>query len=288
MSYRITTDSTCDMPKKFYEERGIAVIGLSFLLDGQEYNEAADNKLSSKEFYAHLREGKSSTTMQVNTFNFTEFVEPFLAAGEDVLHIAFSSNLSGTCESCKRGAEELMAKYPQRKLIVIDSLSASMGEGMLVYHADENRKAAMSIDQNAEWLENNKLNVCHWFTVNDLMHLHRGGRVSKTSAIFGALLGIKPVLHVDNEGRLKLVSKVRGREASMDALISKLKETATGDISKEMVFISHGDCLEDAHQLESKLRQLGVKNVIVSDVGAVIGSHSGPGTLSLFFMGHQR
>ncbi len=163
-----------------------------------------------------------------------------------------------------------------------------MGEGMLVYHANENRKDGMTIEQNAEWLENNKLNACHWFTVNDLMHLHRGGRVSKTSAIFGALLGIKPVLHVDNEGRLKLVSKVRGREASMDALISKLKELATGDISKQMVFISHGDCLEDAQQLESKLRHIGVKNVIISHVGAVIGSHSGPGTLALFFMGQQR
>lgn len=288
MSYRITTDSTCDMPKKFYEERGIAVIGLSFLLDGQEYNEASDNTLPTKDFYDQLREGKRSTTMQVNTFNFVEFVEPFLAAGEDVLHIAFSSALSGTCESCKRGAEELMAKYPDRKLIVIDSLCASMGEGMLLYHADENRKTGMTIDKNAEWVENNKLNVCHWFTVDDLMHLHRGGRVSKTSAIFGALLGIKPVLHVDNEGRLKLVSKVRGREASMDALVSKLKETATGDISKEMVFISHGDCLDDARLLENKLKQAGVKKLIISDVGAVIGSHSGPGTIAMFFMGQQR
>lgn len=289
MSYRITTDSTCDLPKQFYIDRDIKMIGLSFLLDGQEYKEGSDHTVSTKEFYDQLRAGKMSSTMQVNTFEFTEFAEPFLAAGEDVLHIAFSSGLSGTYESCKRGAEELIEKYPGRKLIVVDSLAASMGEGLLTWYADENRKKGMSLEDNAAWLENNKLHLCHWFTVNDLMHLHRGGRVSKTSAIMGSILGIKPVLHVDDEGHLILITKVRGRGASIDALVSKLKETANQDIADQMVFISHGDCLDEAELLADKLRKAaGIKKFMISDIGAVIGSHSGPGTIALFFMGKHR
>lgn len=289
MSYRISTDSTCDLPLQFYREHDIAVIGLSFLLDGQEYREGSDLTLSTKEFYDQLRAGRQSSTMQVNTYEFTEFIEPFLAAGEDVLHIAFSSGLSGTFESCRRGAQELREKYPDRTLTVVDSLAASMGEGLLVYYVEENRKAGMTLEENAAWLENNKLHLCHWFTVNDLMHLHRGGRVSKTSAIVGSLLGIKPVLHVDNDGHLILVSKARGRGASIDSLVNRLKETANQDIADQMVFISHGDCLEEARLLEEKLRSaVGIKRFMISDIGAVIGSHSGPGTLSLFFMGKQR
>ncbi|HCA28983.1 MAG TPA: fatty acid-binding protein DegV, partial [Ruminococcaceae bacterium] len=282
MNYRITTDSTCDLPKQFYLDRDIKIIGLSFLLDGQEYKEGFDLKISSKEFYDQLRAGKQSSTMQVNTFEFTEFIEPFLAAGEDVLHIAFSSGLSGTYDSCRRGAEELALKYPDRKLIVVDSLAASMGEGLLTYYADKNRQSGMSLEDNAAWLENNKLHLCHWFTVNDLMHLHRGGRVSKTSAIMGSILGIKPVLHVDDEGHLILMSKVRGRGAAIDALVNKLKETANENIADQMIFISHGDCLDEANLLADKLRNtVGVKNIMISDIGAVIGSHSGPGTIAM-------
>jgi DegV family protein with EDD domain len=265
------------------------VIGLSFLLDGQEYKEGFDLKLTTKEFYDQLRAGKQSSTMQVNTYEFTEFAEPFLAAGEDVLHVAFSSGLSGTFDSCNRGAEELRAKYPDRNIIVVDSLCASMGEGLLTYYADENRKAGMSLTDNAAWLESNKLNFCHWFTVNDLMHLHRGGRVSKTSAIMGSILGIKPVLHVDDDGHLILMTKVRGRGASIDALVNKLKETAHDNIADQMVFISHGDCIEEAELLAEKLKKtVGIKKFMISDIGAVIGSHSGPGTIALFFMGSKR
>jgi DegV family protein with EDD domain len=289
MRYRITTDSTCDLPRQFCIERDIKIIGLSFLIDGQEYKEGSDSAISTEEFYNQLRAGKTSTTMQVNTYEFTEFAEPFLAAGEDVLHISFSSGLSGTYESCKRGAEELLEKYPDRKLIIIDSLSASMGEGLLVWYADENRKNGMSIEENAAWIEDNKLYLCHWFTVNDLMHLHRGGRVSKASAIMGSILGIKPILHVDNEGHLILKAKARGRGAAIDALVNKLKETAKDDIAEQMVFISHGDCLEDAEMLADKLRKtVGIKQIIISNVGAVIGSHSGPGTLAIFFIGKHR
>lgn len=189
MSYRITTDSTSDLPQSFLKERDIPAVGMGFQLDGQEYREDENLTLTMPEFYAALREGKMSSTMQVNTFEFVSFVEPFLAAGEDVLHICFSSGLSGTYASVAAGAEELKEKYPERRLIVVDSLAASLGEGLLVYYADENRKKGMSLEENARWLEENKLHLCHWFTVDDLMFLHRGGRVSKTSAVLGSLLG---------------------------------------------------------------------------------------------------
>lgn len=289
MNYRITTDSTADLPQEFLSERGIACVGMAFQIGGDEYREGPDLNMTSKQFYDRLRAGEAASTMQVNTYEFVDFVEPFLAAGEDVLHIAFSSGLSGTYESCARGAEELQEKYPDRKILVVDSLAASMGEGLLVYYADENRKTGMSIDENAKWLEENKLHLCHWFTVDDLMHLHRGGRVSKTSAVFGSLLGIKPVLHVDNEGHLILMSKVRGRDASLKALAAKMKETALPNAKDQMVFISHGDAQEDAEKTAQYVREaLGVQKFLIHNIGAVIGSHSGPGTVALFFMGTYR
>ncbi len=289
MNYRITTDSTADLPQEFLSERGIACVGMAFQIGGEEYREGPDLNMTSKQFYDRLRAGEAASTMQVNTYEFVDFVEPFLAAGEDVLHIAFSSGLSGTYESCARGAEELQEKYPDRKILVVDSLAASMGEGLLVYYADENRKTGMSIDENAKWLEENKLHLCHWFTVDDLMHLHRGGRVSKTSAVFGSLLGIKPVLHVDNEGHLILMSKVRGRDASLKALAAKMKETALPNAKDQMVFISHGDAQEDAEKTAQYVREaLGVQKFLIHNIGAVIGSHSGPGTVALFFMGTYR
>ncbi len=289
MSYRITTDSTCDLPQSFYTERDIPYVGLRFLLDGQEYQEGPELTLTPKAFYDELRAGHSSSTQQVNAFQFKEFVEPFLKAGEDVLHIAFSSGLSGTYASCVQGAEELREQYPERKLIVVDSLAASMGEGLLVYYADENRRAGMSIEDNEKWLLDNRLHLCHWFTVDDLMHLHRGGRVSKASAIIGSMVGIKPVLHVDNDGHLILMSKSRGRQSSLQALVNKMKETAIGDVSEQMVFISHGDCQADAEKVADILRQtLGVHKFMIHTIGAVIGSHSGPGTVALFFLGDHR
>ncbi len=289
MSYRITTDTTCDLPQEFYDERGIVTVGLSYRLDGKEYKEGTDTNLASKDFYNQLRAGLQSTTMQVNTYDFMSIVEPLLQQGEDILHLAFSSGLSGTYDSCVRAVEELHEKYPERRVVIIDSLAASAGEGLLLYYANENRRAGMSLDDNAQWLEEHKLRVCHWFTVDDLMFLHRGGRVSKTSAILGSLLGIKPVLHVDDEGHLILVSKARGRVGSIDALVDMMVKTANEDIREQMVFISHGDCKEDAELLARKLREkVGVQNIRLSDVGPVIGSHSGPGTIALFFMGKQR
>ena len=289
MSYRITTDSTADLPQSFLEERDIPAVGLAFQLDGQVYREDTNLTLTMPDFYQALREGKVSSTMQVNAYEFISFAEPFLAAGEDVLHICFSSGLSGTYASVMAGAEELREKYPERRLIVVDSLAASLGEGLLVYYADENRKKGMSLEDNAKWLEDNKLHLCHWFTVDDLMFLHRGGRVSKTSAVLGSLLGIKPVLHVDDEGHLIMMSKVRGRQAAIQALVKKMKETATGEVKEQAVFICHGDCLDDAKKLEELVRrEMGCRTVLIGYTGTVIGSHSGPGTLALFFLGSHR
>ncbi len=289
MSYRITTDSTCDLPQSYYAERDIACIGLTFRINGKEYIEGPNTGITAKEFYDALRAGEQSTTMQINTYQFMEFVEPFLQAGEDVLHVAFSSGLSGTYDSYMRGVEELKEKYPERTVRVVDSLCASLGEGLLTHYAYENWKNGLSLEDNAQWLEENKLHLCHWFTVDDLMHLHRGGRVSKTSAVMGSLLGIKPILHVDDEGHLILMSKVRGRAKSMEALADKMKETALDNVKEQAVFISHGDCEDEARKLaEIVTQKTGVKVMLINTIGAVIGTHSGPGTLALFFMGHHR
>ena len=288
MGYRITTDSTADLPQAFLKERDIPCVGLSFMLEGQQYTEGPDVTITMPEFYDKLRAGVPATTMQVNAFEFTSFVEPFLAAGEDVLHVAFSSGLSGTYASCASAAEELRAKYPDRQLVVVDTLAASLGEGLLVYYADENRKAGMSLTDNAQWLEQHKLNLCHWFTVDDLMHLHRGGRVSKTSAILGSVIGIKPILHVDDEGHLINVSKARGRKASLDALVKKVGETATDPASQTM-FISHSDCEADARYVADQIQaKYGAKEIILNYLGPVIGAHTGPGCVALFFVGGTR
>lgn len=289
MSYRITTDSTCDMPREYYQENDIPMVGLAYQMEGKEYREGSSGELPNHEFYEQLRAGIQSSTMQVNAFEFKEFLEPLLQAGEDVLHLCFSSGLSGTYASAVQGAQDLREKYPDRTIVVVDSLAASMGEGLLLYYAVENRKAGMSLEENAKWLEDNKLHLCHWFTVDDLMHLHRGGRVSKASAIFGSLLGIKPVLHVDDEGHLILMSKSRGRQGSMEALVAKMKETATPAAADQMVFISHGDCPEDAEKLRRMVEEAtGAKRFMINSIGTVIGSHSGPGTLALFFLGSKR
>ena len=288
MSYRITTDSTADLPQEFLNERGIAYVGLAFQIGGEEYREGPDLKMTSKEFYDQLRAGTPASTVQVNTYEFIDFAEPFLAAGEDVLHIAFSSGLSGTYESCARGAEELRAKYPDRKIVVVDSLAASMGEGLLVYHAAQQQKAGRSIEETARWLEENKLHLAHWFTVDDLNHLKRGGRVSGAAAFFGTMLNIKPVLHVDDAGHLIPMEKVRGRKASLDALVAHMEKDAV-DPASQTVFISHGDCRADAEYVADLVREkFGTQDIRIHSIGPVIGSHSGPGTVALFYLGRTR
>lgn len=284
--YIIFTDSTCDLENNYLKDLDINVIPLNFTFEGKTYTDGTG--MTYKDFYDILRDKKNVTTSQINTGTFIENFEPYLKQGKDILYIAFSSGLSGTYASSKIARDDLIEKYPDRKIMVVDSLCASMGEGLLVYYAAMKKKEGMSIEDLSAWLENNKLNICHWFTVDDLFHLKRGGRVSSVAAVFGSMMGIKPVMHVDNEGHLIPMEKVRGRKASLISLVDHMKESAelTPD---DVVFISHGDSLDDANFVkELVLQNFKVKEVKINYVGSVIGSHSGPGTMALFFIGKNR
>ena len=288
-TYRIVTDSTTDLTPELIQELDVQVIPLCYMMGGKTYhNIPGGGEMTDKEFYAKLRAGSMSTTTQVNSEEFLHVFTPLLEAGQDVLYIAFSSGLSGTYQSAVLAREELKQRFPDRRLEVFDSLCASMGEGLLVYHAAKLRQAGKSLDEVLAWLKENVLNLCHWFTVDDLNHLQRGGRVSTATALVGTMLGIKPVLHVDDEGHLIPVSKVRGRKQSLDALVRRMEDTVL-DPGNQMVFISHGDCLEDAQYVERQIREkLGVQQVKLGFIGPVIGAHSGPGTVALFFLGKER
>ncbi len=251
-TYRIVTDSTTDLTPELIQELDVQVIPLCYMMGGKTYhNIPGGGAMTDKEFYAKLRAGSMSTTTQVNSEEFLHVFTPLLEAGQDVLYIAFSSGLSGTYQSAVLARDELKQRFPDRRLEVFDSLCASMGEGLLVYHAAKLRNAGKSLDEVLAWLKGNVLNVCHWFTVDDLNHLKRGGRVSTATALVGTMLGIKPVLHVDDEGHLIPVSKVRGRKQSLDALVRRMEDTVL-DPADQMVFISHGDCLEDAQYVERR------------------------------------
>ena len=286
MSYRIITDNCCDFPAEMYEELNLSVVPLVVRFEGKEVSQYSEKWL--KKMYTGLKQGEEATTSAVNPQGWEEVIEPVLAAGEDALVMTFSSGLSTTYQSAVIAATELSEKYPDRKIRVIDTLCASLGQGLLVWYACQKRDAGMDFDALADWVEDNKLNLCHWFTVDDLMFLKRGGRVSAATALVGTMLQIKPVLHVDDEGHLINVAKARGRKASIDALAKKLGETGLPG-ENDTVFISHGDCIEDVKVLEGILKEkYGIKNVFTYYVGAVIGSHSGPGTIALFFMGNKR
>lgn len=288
-TYTILTDSSCDLPAKMAEEMGLEIVSLSVLLGGEEYvNYLDEREIPFIDLYQKLREGCDSTTSAVNVAAFLSIMEPLLAAGQDILYIGFSSALSNTYNAAVMAAAELAEKYPERKIYAVDSLCASLGQGLLVYLAVEQKRAGADIGALRDYVEQTKLKVCHWFTVDDLHFLQRGGRVSKTAAAVGSVLNIKPVLHVDNEGRLVPVTKVRGRKASLRELVNRMAEAAVLPAT-QTVFISHGDCLEDAQMVADLVREkLGAKEIIINYVGPVIGSHSGPGTLALFFLGNQR
>ena len=287
--YVIITDSTTDLPQDLIKELGIVIIPLLYNIDGDEYYNYPDERgLDPKEFYAQLRNGKTAGTSAINTSSFLELFEPYLKNGTDVLYIAFSSALSGTCNNGMLAAQELAQKYPERTVLAIDSLSASMGEGLLVYHAVMEKQKGKSIKEVYDAISENRLHLCHWFTVDDLNNLKRGGRVSATAALVGTVLGIKPVLHVDDEGRLIPVSKIRGRRQSLEQLVERMTESAINP-EEQTVFISHGDCFEEAHFVEGLVRErFKVKNVVINYIGPVIGAHSGPGTMALFFLGTHR
>ena len=286
MSYQIITDSCCDFTKEMYEKLGLAVVPLMVNFRGQTFPDRNDESL--KDMYAGLRAGEVATTSAANPGQWQELMEPYLQKGEDLLVLVFSSGLSTTYQSASMAADELRTLYPDRTISVVDSLCASLGEGLLAYYACKKRDEGMPLRELTQWLLDNRLHLCHWFTVDDLMYLKRGGRVSAATAIVGTMLSIKPVLHVDNEGHLINVGKARGRKASIQAMAKKVAELGAG-FDNATMFISHGDCPEDAEYLAGLLKeQYGAKEVYINYVGAVIGSHSGPGTLALFFMGEHR
>ena len=286
MSYQIITDSGCDLSLEMYEKLGVAVVPLCLNFRGEDRRDLSEKCI--KELYDAMRGGETASTAAINPSEWEMEIEKVLTAGEDALVLTFSSGLSTTYQSAVIAANELMEKYPDRTVKVVDTLCASRGEGMFVWYACQKRDSGMSLEELYRWCEDNKLHLCHWFTVDDLVYLKRGGRVSAATALLGSMLQIKPVLHVDNEGHLISVSKVRGRKASIEALAKKLGETGLPG-QNDTVFICHGDCLEDAQYLEKLVKEkYGVKEVQTYYTGAVIGSHSGPGTLALFYMGEHR
>ena len=284
--YHIITDSGCDLNKTMIEELNITVVPLYVNFRQQSMEDSVDEGIA--ELYAGLRAGEAATTSAINPDRWAKAMEPVLERGDDVLVITFSSGLSTTYQSAVIAANELQEQYPQRKIRVVDSLCASLGQGLLVWYACQKRSAGMDIEQLVSWLEESKPRLAHWFTVDDLMYLKRGGRVSAATALVGTMLQIKPVLHVDDEGHLINVSKARGRKASIAALAKQMETTGLPG-ENDTIFISHGDCREDAETLAAMLKEsCGVKNVVIGYVGAVIGSHAGPGTLALFFLGKHR
>ena len=289
MRYRIITDSTGDLTPELIRDLQLTVIPMEFTIDGKSYRNYPDgHEMSAKAFYHLLRAGKTSTTAQINAHEFMDWADPILQAGEDILYLAFSSGLSGTCQSAYMAKEELSARYPDRKIYVVDSLAASMGEGLLAYYASRMQMEGKTIDEVYQWLQDNKLHLCHWFTVDDLNHLKRGGRVSSAAALFGTMLGIKPVLHVDDAGHLIPVAKIRGRRQSLDSLVAHMEQTVTNP-GEQVIFISHGDCEKDAQYVADQIRaRWNVKEIVLNEIGPVIGTHSGPGTVALFFLGSKR
>lgn len=284
--YIITVNSTVDTGKEWLKERNVPVIPLKYTIDGQEYTDMYG--LSDKEFFQKLREGKMSVTSQINPEEAKEMLEQYVKEGKDVLHLAFSSALSGTCNSMKIAAEELQEEYPEAKVIVVDTLCACMGEAMLLYYALKQKEAGKTIEEVAQWVEENKLHVCHNVTVDDLFHLHRGGRVSKTAAVLGTMVKVKPIIHMDDNGALKVIGKERGRKKSLHKIVDMAVERSEG-WDNEIIMITHGDCLEDAEYVAKLVREkMGVENVFIHNIGTVIGSHTGPGVVATFCMENKR
>ena len=286
-SYVIMTDNMADLPESYIQEHELPILSLSYVIDGETYDR--EHPQDVKEFYSRMRSGSMPTTSQANPEQAKEIFLACLSKGQDVLYLAFSSGLSGTCNSGRIAAAEIEEEqlYPDRKITVIDTLSASLGEGLLVHKAVQMKEAGKSMEEVAAWVEH-KLHLCHNFTVDDLFHLHRGGRVSKATAILGTMINIKPLLHVDDEGHLIAIGKVRGRKKSLSALVDRMGEQMKGFENTE-VFISHGDCLEDAKYVEKLVRErFGIEQFVIHEVGPTIGAHSGPGTMALFFMGNPR
>ena len=286
MKYIISTDSTADLPASYVKEHDVAVQFLSYSFGDKVYG--LDDQLDPHDFYERMRSGEMPTTNACIPDEVQNSFEAYLKEGYDILHISFSSGLSASHNNARIAANELAELYPERKIVLVDSLCASLGQGLFVHYAVTMKEQGKSLEEVAAWLEENKLHLCHQFTVDDLFHLHRGGRVSKATAILGTLINVKPVLHVDDEGHLTSVCNVRGRKKALLKLVDNMSEQMEG-YQNDIIFISHGDCLEDAEFVAAQVRErFGIQNILIDYVSPTIGAHSGPGTVALFHLGKNR
>ncbi len=285
--YVIFTDSCCDITPELLEQWGVPYANMTFSFDGED-KEYINADITNKEFYDRMRKGASAKTAAINADNFTRAFEPILQDGKDILYVAFSSGLSTTVNSAHMAAEELKEKYPDRKIVIIDTLAASAGGGLMVYMAVARKNEGASLEENAAYIASLIPQHCIWFTVDDLEYLKRGGRVSPLVAFAGGVLGIKPVLQMDDEGHLIKVSTARGRKKAIEALADKYAELSYEE-KNTPIFISHAECEEDAKHLADILMQRhGAEVTLITEIGPVIGSHAGPGTLAIFFIGKHR
>lgn len=288
-SFKIITNTTADLPMDYIEENQLGLIYFNYIMDGVSYGK--DHELDWKEFYRLMREeGKMPTTSQVNPQQYKEYFTEFLKENKNLLYISFSSGLSGSCGNSVLAAGELMEEDSECKIIVVDSKCASMGEGLFVHKALQMQAQGKSMEETAEYLNELAAHLTHVFTVDDLNHLYRGGRVSRAAAIVGTIAAIKPILHVDDEGHLIPISKLRGRKKSLNALVDYMEEKTKGYSGKnDIVFISHGDALADAEYVKAEVeKRFGIKEFKINHIGPTIGAHSGPGTIALFFEGSSR
>jgi DegV family protein with EDD domain len=284
-NYVIVTDSACDLSIELLKKLGVPSVALNFMFDNKEplYN---NYDMSAKDFYNKMREGHIAKTSAANAEAFKEVFEGPLKDGYDGLYVGFTSGLSTTFNSGRMAAEEMMEAYPDRKVIAVDTLAASAGQGLMVKLACDKKNAGATIEETAAYLESIRDNMCHWVTVEDLVYLKRGGRISATSAFVGGMLSIKPILHVDNDGRLVNTSKVRGRKLSLKTIADKYEQTALD--KKGTVFISHGDCMDDAKAMKKMLEERGANVELITEIGPVVGAHAGPGTIAVFFLGSEK
>ena len=287
--YVIMTDSSCDLSQELADQLGLEVLPLEVMADGKNYRNWLDGReIGFKEFYKLAREGKELKTSAVNTAAFEEKMEKLLEEGKDILYIGFSAGLSTTYNSGEAAARELREKYPDRKIYTVDTLAASLGQGMIIYYAAKKKEAGATIEEVRDFVENEKLHMCHWFTVDDLNYLKRGGRISAATAAIGTMLSIKPVMHMDNEGHLVAVGKARGRKAALCQLLDTMGELGEG-LEGQTTFICHSDCMDDAQYVASQMKErFGVAQVNINWIGPVIGAHTGPGTIGIFFWGRER
>jgi len=289
MSFKIVTDSAANLTDSQIEEYGVEILSLKYIIDGKEYDSyIKGEKTDYSTVYKLLREKAMITTSLASREVCDKVIKPILETGEDVLVLAFSSGLSGTCQNIMLAAEDYREMFPDRKIMVVDTLCASLGQGMAVHYAVKLQKEGKSMEEVAQWVEDNKKHICHIFTIDDLFFLKRGGRLSGTSAIVGSLLGIKPLLHTADDGKLYVTGKVRGRAATLEHLISSVGEKGT-DIENQDIFIVHGDCEDEAKKIAEEVKKrYNVKNVVCNMLDPVIAAHSGPGTLAIFFLGTER